>query len=81
MKPIHYGWIIVGTGVLVKMAGLGFGRFACPMLISMAWFEERRLGRALGVVTGGTGLGGYLKDLTGSFLLFPSPVFSYAYYS
>lgn len=146
MKPIHYGWVIVGVGVLVKMTGLGFGRFAYPMLIPnmrgslgfnyiemgllsgammlgylifsfiggmlatrfgpkriviasllggafsmffisklsaffpllfftfamgaggagahismttlpMAWFEERRLGRALGVVTGGTGLG------------------------
>jgi MFS family permease len=33
MKTIHYGWIIVGVGVLVKMAGLGFGRFAYPMLL------------------------------------------------
>ncbi len=146
MKAIYYGWVIVGTGVLVKMSGLGFGRFAYPMLIPsmreslgfnymemgllsgaimlgyllfsliggmlatrfgpkrivvasllcgtvsmflisklsgffplliftfalgaggagahismttlpMAWFEERRLGRALGIVTGGTGLG------------------------
>ncbi len=146
MKKIHYGWVIVGVGVLVKMTGLGFGRFAYPMLIPnmrgslgfnyvemgllsgaimlgylifsliggilatrfgpkrivmasllcgalsmfsisrlsglfpllfftfamgaggagahismttlpMAWFEERKLGRALGVVTGGTGLG------------------------
>ena len=146
MKAIHYGWVIVGVGVLVKMAGLGFGRFAYPMLIPsmkvslgfnymemgllsgaimvgyflfsliggllatrfgpkrivissllcgaismfsigrlsgffpllfftfamgaggagthismttlpMAWFEEKRLGRALGIITGGTGLG------------------------
>src|SRR4030066_1616478 len=146
MKPIHYGWVIGGVGILVKMTGLGFGRFAYPMLIPnmrgslgfnyiemgllsgaimlgylifsliggmlatrfgpkriviasllcgalsmffisrlsgffpllffnftmgagaagshisittlpMAWFEERRLGRALGIVTGGTGLG------------------------
>src|SRR4030043_1617217 len=146
MKKIHYGWVIVGVGVLVKMSGLGFGRFAYPMLIPnmrgslgfnyiemgllsgaimlgvlvfsliggilatrfgpkriviasllcgalsmfsisrlsgffpllfftfamgaggagahismttlpMAWFEGRKLGRALGVVTGGTGLG------------------------
>ena len=146
MKKIHYGWIIIGVGVLVKMTGLGFGRFAYPMLIPnmrgslgfnyiemgllsgammlgylifsliggmlatrfgpkriaiasllcgafsmffisklsgffpllfftfamgaggagshisittlpMAWFEEQQLGRALGVVTGGTGLG------------------------
>ncbi len=33
MKTIYYGWIIVGVGVLVKMAGLGFGRFAYPMLL------------------------------------------------
>jgi len=146
MKAIYYGWVIVGVGVLVKMTGLGFGRFAYPMLIPsmreslgfnyiemgllsgaimlgyllfshmggmlatrfgpkrivvasllcgtfsmfsisrlseffpllffsfamgaggagahismttlpMAWFEEQRLGRALGIVTGGTGLG------------------------
>jgi MFS family permease len=158
MKPIHYGWIIVGVGVLVKMAGLGFGRFAYPMLIPsmraslgfsyiemgllsgaimlgyllfsliggmlatrfgpkriviasllcgalsmflvsrlsgllpllffnfamgaggggahismttlpMAWFEERRLGRALGVVTGGTGLGIIITGLLLPYLL------------
>jgi len=146
MKAIHYGWVIVGVGVLVKMSGLGFGRFAYPMLLPsmrnslgfnysamgllsgaimlgyllfsffggmlatrfgpkriviasllcgslsmlflsrssaflpllffafamgaggagshisittlpMAWFEERRLGGAVGIVTGGTGLG------------------------
>ena len=33
MKAIHYGWVIVGVGVLVKMTGLGFGRFAYPMLL------------------------------------------------
>jgi len=33
MKRVHYGWIIVGVGVLVKMAGLGFGRFAYSMLL------------------------------------------------
>jgi hypothetical protein len=27
MKRIYYGWIIVGIGVLIKMAALGFGRF------------------------------------------------------
>jgi hypothetical protein len=31
MKAFHYGWIIVGVGVLVKMAALGFGRFAYPI--------------------------------------------------
>lgn len=146
MKPINYGWVIVGVGVLVKMSGLGFGRFAYSILLPsmreslgfnytqmgflsggillgyllfsfiggvlatrfgskgiavasllcgsismlfisrlsgflpllfftfamggggagahismttlpMAWFEKRLLGRALGIVTGGTGLG------------------------
>lgn len=33
MKGIYYGWVIVGAGVLVNMTGLGFGRFAYPMLI------------------------------------------------
>jgi MFS family permease len=159
MKPIHYGWVIVGVGVLVKMTGLGFGRFAYPMLIPnmrgalgfnyiemgllsgaimlgylifsliggmlatrfgpkrivissllcgalsmffisrlsgffpllfftfamgaggagahismttlpMAWFEDRKLGRALGVVTGGTGLGIIVTGLLLPTLLF-----------
>jgi MFS family permease len=158
MKPIHYGWVIVGVGILVKMAGLGFGRFAYPMLLPsmrgslgfnyiemgllsgaimmgyllfsliggmlatrfgpkriviasllcgalsmffigrssgfisllfltfamggggagahismttlpMAWFEEGRLGRALGVVTGGTGLGIIVTGLLLPYLL------------
>jgi MFS family permease len=158
MKAIHYGWVIVGMGVLVKMTGLGFGRFAYPMLIPsmrgslgfnyiemgllsgaimlgyllfsliggilatrfgpkrivlasllcgafsmffisrlsgfppllffnfamgagsagahismttlpMAWFEEKRLGRALGVVTGGTGLGIIVTGLLLPYLL------------
>jgi len=159
MKKIHYGWVIVGVGVLVKMTGLGFGRFAYPMLIPnmrgslgfnyiemgllsgaimlgylifsliggmlatrfgpkriviasllcgalsmfsisrlsgffpllfftfamgaggagahismttlpMAWFEERKLGRALGIVTGGTGLGIIITGLLLPTLLF-----------
>jgi MFS family permease len=158
MKTIHYGWVIVGVGVLVKMAGLGFGRFAYPMLIPsmreslgfnyiemgllsgaimmgyllfsliggvlatrfgpkriviasvlcgalsmffisrlsgffpllfftfamgaggagahiamttlpMAWFDERRLGRAVGVLTGGTGLGIIITGLLLPYLL------------
>jgi len=158
MKAIHYGWVIVGVGVLVKMAGLGFGRFAYPMLLPsmresldfnyiqmgllsggillgyllfsliggvlatrfgpkrivigsllcgalsmffigrllrffpllfftfgmgaggggvhismttlpMAWFEERRLGRAVGILTGGTGLGIIVTGLLLPYLL------------
>ena len=34
MKRFYYGWIIVGVGLLVKMAALGFGRFAYAMLLS-----------------------------------------------
>ena len=34
MKKISYGWVIVGVGLLVKMAALGFGRFAYAMLLS-----------------------------------------------
>ena len=159
MKRIHYGWVIVGVGVLVKMTGLGFGRFAYPMLLPnmrgslgfnysemgllsgaimmgyllfsliggmlatrfgpkrvviasllcgalsmfsisrfsgfspllffsfamgagaagshisittmpLAWFEEMRLGRALGIVTGGTGLGIIVTGLLLPYLLF-----------
>jgi len=159
MKRIHYGWVIVGVGVLVKMTGLGFGRFAYPMLLPnmrgslgfnyaqmgllsgaimmgyllfsliggmlatrfgpkriviasllcgalsmssisrlsgflpllffsfamgagaagshisittmpMVWFEELRLGRALGIVTGGTGLGIIVTGLLLPYLLF-----------
>ena len=158
-KAIHYGWVIVGVGVLVKMTSLGFGRFAYPMLLPnmraslsfnysemgllsgaimlgyllfsliggmlatrfgpkriviasllcgalsmffmsrlsgfspllffsfamgagaagshisittlpMVWFEERRLGRAVGVVTGGTGLGIIVTGLLLPYLLF-----------
>jgi MFS family permease len=158
MRKIHYGWVVVGVGVLVKMTGLGFGRFAYPMLLPdmraslsfnysemgllsgaimlgyllfsliggmlatrfgpkriviasllsgalsmffisrlsgfssllffsfamgagaagshisittlpMVWFEERRLGRAVGVVTGGTGLGIIVTGLLLPYLL------------
>jgi MFS family permease len=33
MRSIYYGWVIVAVGLLVKMAGLGFGRFSYPMLL------------------------------------------------
>ncbi len=158
MKTFHYGWVIVGVGVLVKMAGLGFGRFAYPLIIPsmreslgfnyfemgllsgaimlgyllfsliggvlatrfgpkkiviasllcgslsmfsigklsgffpllffafamgaggagahismttlpMTWFEERRLGRAVGILTGGTGLGIIVTGLLLPYLL------------
>jgi MFS family permease len=39
------------------MGGGGAGSHISITTLPMAWFEERRLGRALGIVTGGTGLG------------------------
>jgi len=38
--------------------------------LSMVWFEEKRLGRAVGVVTGGTGLGIIVTGLLLPYLLF-----------
>lgn len=35
--PVHYGWVVVGTGTLCIFASLGLGRFALGMLLpSMA---------------------------------------------
>src|SRR4030042_3192633 len=39
------------------MGAGGAGAHISMTTLPMAWFEEKRLGRALGVVTGGTGLG------------------------
>ncbi|OGP77281.1 MAG: hypothetical protein A2V86_00080 [Deltaproteobacteria bacterium RBG_16_49_23] len=76
MKYIYYGWVIVGVGVLVKMAGLGFGRFAYPMLLpTMRDGEAEKRATLYGWVTLihgigqflGTIFGRYLRDLTGTF--------------
>ncbi|GAB4347439.1 MAG: YbfB/YjiJ family MFS transporter [Gammaproteobacteria bacterium] len=32
-RSLHYGWVIVGTGTLIIIACLGFGRFALGMLL------------------------------------------------
>lgn len=32
-SPLHYGWVIVGTGMLCTLACLGLGRFALGMLL------------------------------------------------
>ena len=32
-SSLHYGWVIVGVGILVTIACLGFGRFALGMLL------------------------------------------------
>ena len=33
LRTFHYGWVIVGTGTLIIIACLGFGRFALGMLL------------------------------------------------
>lgn len=68
MKPINYGWIIVGVGVLVKMAGLGFGRFAYPMLLPgmRATLEFNYV--QMGLLSGGILLGYLLFSFIGGTL-------------
>ena len=41
MKKIHYGWVIVGVGVLVKMTGLGVR----PVCLSHAPSQYERISR------------------------------------
>jgi MFS family permease len=51
------------------MGAGGAGAHISMTTLPMAWFEEERLGRALGVVTGGTGLGIIVTGLLLPFLL------------
>jgi len=68
MKPIQYGWVIVGIGVLVKMSGLGFGRFAYPMLIpNMRESLAFNYGE-MGLLSGAIMLGYLLFSLIGGLL-------------
>jgi len=68
MKTISYGWVIVGVGVLVKMTGLGFGRFAYPMLIpSMRESLGFNYGE-MGLLSGAIMLGYLLFSLIGGIL-------------
>jgi len=67
-KAIHYGWVIVGVGVFVKMTGLGFGRFAYPMLLPSM---RRSLGfnySEMGLLSGAMMLGYLLFSLVGGML-------------
>lgn len=62
---MNYGWVIVGVGVLVKMSGLGFGRFAYPMLLP---FMKGTLGfnySQMGFLSGGIMLGYLLFSFIG----------------
>jgi MFS family permease len=68
MKPIHYGWVIVGVGVLVKMAGLGFGRFAYPMLLPSMRESLRFNYFEMGLLSGGILMGYLLFSLIGGIL-------------
>jgi MFS family permease len=52
------------------MGAGGAGSHISITTLPMAWFEERRLGGALGVVTGGTGLGIIVTGLLLPYLLF-----------
>jgi MFS family permease len=51
------------------MGGGGAGAHISMTTLPMAWFEESKLGRALGVVTGGTGLGIIVTGLLLPYLL------------
>jgi nitrate/nitrite transporter NarK len=52
------------------MGAGGAGAHISMTTLPMVWFEERRLGRALGVLTGGTGLGIIVTGLLLPYLLF-----------
>jgi len=68
MKAIQYGWIIVGVGVLVKMSGLGFGRFAYPMLIPSMKGSLGFNYIEMGLLSGAIMLGYLLFSLIGGML-------------
>jgi MFS family permease len=51
------------------MGAGGAGSHISITTLPMAWFEERRLGRALGIVTGGTGFGIIITGLLLPYLL------------
>ncbi|MDI6761672.1 MAG: MFS transporter [Thermodesulfobacteriota bacterium] len=68
MKTVYYGWIIVGVGVLVKMAGLGFGRFAYPMLLPSMRESLRFNYFEMGLLSGGILAGYLLFSLIGGIL-------------
>jgi MFS family permease len=68
MKVIHYGWVIVGVGVLVKMTGLGFGRFAYPMLLPNMRESLSFNYSEMGLLSGAIMLGYLLFSLIGGML-------------
>lgn len=60
--PFHYGWVIVGVGVLVSMCCLGMARFAFGMLVPSM---RGGLGLDYGQM-GGIGTANFLGYLTGA---------------
>ena len=68
MKRIYYGWIIVGIGVLIKMAALGFGRFAYSMLLPNMRESLQFNYVQMGLLSGGILLGYLLFSVIGGML-------------
>jgi MFS family permease len=68
MKVIKYGWVIVGVGVLVKMSGLGFGRFAYSMLLPSMRESLHFNYIQMGLLSGGILLGYLLFSFIGGTL-------------
>src|SRR4030043_2004719 len=68
MKRIYYGWIIVGIGVLIKMAALGFGRFAYAMLLPNMRESLQFNYVQMGLLSGGILLGYLLFSVIGGML-------------
>jgi MFS family permease len=68
MKRIYYGWVIVGVGVLVKMTGLGFGRFAYAMLLSNMRDSLKFNYSQMGLLSGGILLGYLFFSFIGGIL-------------
>ena len=68
MKRFYYGWIIVGVGLLVKMAALGFGRFAYAMLLSSMRTSLEYNYIQMGLLSGGILLGYLIFSFVGGAL-------------
>jgi len=68
MKRINYGWVVVGVGLLVNMTGLGFGRFAYPMLIPNMKGSLGLHYVEIGLLSGAIMLGYLLFSLLGGML-------------
>lgn len=68
MKRVSYGWVIVSTGLLIKMTALGFGRFAYAMLLSPMKESLTFNYSQMGLLSGGILLGYLLFSVIGGML-------------